>query len=53
MEIRPPRGIQGTSLTPALSGETVPTAESYAETLFSKLNMGWAELRALRTSRWK
>jgi arylsulfatase A-like enzyme/Flp pilus assembly protein TadD len=48
-----PPDIQGTSLVPALSGKDVPTTYSYAETLYPKMNMGWAELRAIRTSRWK
>lgn len=48
-----PAGVQGTSLVPAFSGKDVPTAYSYAETLFPKLNMGWAELRSMRTNRWK
>ena len=48
-----PRGTQGTSLAPAFRGKEVPTAYAYAETLFPKFNMGWAELRAMRTNRWK
>ena len=48
-----PPGTQGTSLAPAFRGKEVPTAYSYAETLFPKFNMGWAELRAMRTTRWK
>jgi len=48
-----PAGVQGTSLAPSFSGKEVATAYSYAETLFPKLNMGWAELRAMRTNRWK
>ena len=46
-------GVQGTSLTPSFGGKEIPTTYSYAETLFPKLNMGWAELRAMRTNRWK
>jgi choline-sulfatase len=53
MGIKASPGIQGTSLVPAFSGKEVSTAYSYAETLFPKLNMGWAELRAVRTTRWK
>jgi arylsulfatase A-like enzyme/Flp pilus assembly protein TadD len=49
----PPAGVQGVSLVPALEGSEVATEPSYHETLFPKMNMGWAELRALRTSRWK
>ena len=48
-----PPGVQGTSLVPAFSGKEVPTVYSYAETLFPKFNMGWAELRGMRTNRWK
>jgi arylsulfatase A-like enzyme/Flp pilus assembly protein TadD len=47
------QGLQGTSLTPALSRKEVPVDFSYAETVFSKINMGWSELRAIRTDRWK
>jgi choline-sulfatase len=48
-----PPAVQGTSLAPAFRGKEVATAYSYGETLFSKLNMGWAELRSMRTNRWK
>jgi choline-sulfatase len=48
-----PPGVQGTTLTPAFHGKEVATAYSYAETLFPKLNMGWAEMRGMRTNRWK
>jgi arylsulfatase A-like enzyme/Flp pilus assembly protein TadD len=53
MGIKAPPGIQGTSLAPAFRGKEVPTTYAYAETLFPKFNMGWAELRAMRTNRWK
>ena len=48
-----PEGIAGTSITPAFSGKNVPTDICYLETLFPKINMGWAELRGIRTNRWK
>jgi arylsulfatase A-like enzyme/Tfp pilus assembly protein PilF len=48
-----PEGIAGVSLAPAFSGKDVPTDSCYLETLFPKINMGWAELRGIRTSRWK
>jgi arylsulfatase A-like enzyme/Tfp pilus assembly protein PilF len=48
-----PPAVQGTSLAPAFRGKEVATAYSYGETLFPKLNMGWAELRSIRTNRWK
>lgn len=48
-----PASIQGASLLPSFTGGETPTAVSYAETLYPKINMGWAELRAIRTNRWK
>ena len=48
-----PKGVQGTSLAPAFAGKQLPDAYSYTESLFPKLNMGWAELRGVRTDRWK
>ena len=47
-----PEGIDGSSLVPAFTGKD-GAAYAYAETMFPKLNMGWAELRAVRTNRWK
>jgi len=47
-----PQDVQGVSLTPTFRGREVATY-SYSETLFPKLNLGWAELRAVRTGRWK
>lgn len=48
-----PAACPGSSLVPAFSGKSSPTGVAYAETLYPKMNMGWAELRAMRTSRWK
>jgi arylsulfatase A-like enzyme/Flp pilus assembly protein TadD len=48
-----PTAVQGASLTPAFKGQEAPTAVSYAETLYPKINMGWAELRGIRTNHWK
>jgi arylsulfatase A-like enzyme/Tfp pilus assembly protein PilF len=48
-----PSTSQGVSLTPAFTGQPVDTTYSYGEALYPKLNMGWAELRSLRTNRWK
>jgi choline-sulfatase len=45
--------VQGASLVPTFTGKVAATEYSYAETLFPKMNMGWAELRAIRTDRWK
>ena len=53
MGIPAPQGLQGTSLAPAFHGKELPAAWSYVESLFPKLNMGWAELRGVRTGRWK
>ncbi len=50
---KPPAICQGVSLTPGFSGGNVATTYSYEETLYPKMNMGWAELRGIRTARWK
>lgn len=50
---KPPAPVQGVSLRPYFAGKDAETAVSYAETLYPKINMGWAELRAIRTNRWK
>ena len=48
-----PAGIEGASLAPLFSGKNAPTAVSYAETLYPRINLGWAELRGVRTNEWK
>jgi choline-sulfatase len=48
-----PDQVQGASLVPAFSGRRVATGVSYGETLYPKMNMGWAELRSVRTGQWK
>jgi choline-sulfatase len=48
-----PRGVQGASLAADFKGKVDPAAWSYVETLYPKINMGWAELRGIRTNRWK
>ena len=53
MNLKPPSGLPGASLTPAFSGRDVGAEYSYAETLYPKINMGWSELRGIRTSQWK
>lgn len=50
---KPPAICQGVSLIPGFSGGNVATTFSYEETLYPKMNMGWAELRGIRTARWK
>jgi arylsulfatase A-like enzyme/Flp pilus assembly protein TadD len=46
-------GVDGTSLVPLFTGKDANTHVSYAETLYPKINLGWAELRAIRTLNWK
>jgi len=48
-----PASVQGVSLAPAFSGKSVQTNYSYEETLYPKMNMGWSELRGIRTLKWK
>jgi choline-sulfatase len=50
---KPPAAVEGASLVPSFAARDVPTTVSYAETLYPKINMGWAELRAIRTNHWK
>jgi arylsulfatase A-like enzyme/Tfp pilus assembly protein PilF len=44
--------VQGTNMVPAFSEKPVPTTYSCEETLFPKINMGWAELRGIHTAHW-
>jgi choline-sulfatase len=45
---------QGVSLAPALTqGKDVPANDAYSETIYPKTNLGWAELRAVRTPQYK
>jgi arylsulfatase A-like enzyme/Flp pilus assembly protein TadD len=48
-----PPAVQGVSLRKVITGNADGLEWSYAETLFPRLNMNWAELRAVRTNRWK
>ena len=48
-----PTACQGVILVPAFTGQHVRTTYSYAESLIPKIDMGWAELRGMRTSKWK
>ena len=48
-----PRAMQGRSLRPAADGREMEDAPAYAESLFCKLNLGWAGLHAWRTAQWK
>lgn len=51
--IEVPPVCQGLSLVPSFSGKRTGTTYSYSETLHPKIHMGWAELRAIRSNRWK
>src|SRR6185437_8879485 len=48
-----PANVQGLSLVQVFSGKPVATDISYEETLYPKMALGWAELRAIRTNKWK
>ena len=50
---QPQAGIEGVSLVPLFHGKSADTDVSYAETLFPRINLGWAELRGIRTNQWK
>jgi arylsulfatase A-like enzyme/Flp pilus assembly protein TadD len=50
---RIPQNVQGAPLTGTFRGTEDPAALSYLETMYPKLNMGWAELRGVRSNRWK
>jgi Flp pilus assembly protein TadD len=51
--LRVPLAMQGRPLRPAADGREMADAPAYAESLFCNLNLGWAELHAWRTRRWK
>ncbi|HSD28950.1 MAG TPA: sulfatase-like hydrolase/transferase, partial [Vicinamibacteria bacterium] len=51
--LRVPPSMQGRPLRPAADGREMEDAPAYAESLFCKLNLGWAPLHAWRTARWK
>jgi choline-sulfatase len=51
--LQAPRAMQGRSLRPAADGQEMQDAPAYAESLFCKLNLGWAGLHAWRTARFK
>ena len=45
--------VDGRSLVPLLRGETLPPAESYAETLAPALDFGWSPLFSLQNNKTK
>jgi arylsulfatase A-like enzyme/tetratricopeptide (TPR) repeat protein len=48
-----PGGVEGRSLRPALGGAALPDAPVYGESLFTRLNLGWAPLHSWRSGRFK
>jgi arylsulfatase A-like enzyme/Tfp pilus assembly protein PilF len=45
---------QGVSLSPLMrQGTRAGSDHSYSETLYPRIYMGWSELRAMRTAKWK
>ena len=49
-----PPQVQGRNLTGQLEdGGTIAPRDSYAESLYGELNLGWSSLRVLRGPRWK
>jgi arylsulfatase A-like enzyme len=48
-----PTVCQGVSLVPTFANERVRTTYSYTESLTPKIDMGWTELRGIRTDKWK
>lgn len=48
-----PEGLMSRSLTAGLAGGKLEDAVAYAESLFVFNSFGWAEQRALTTTRWK
>lgn len=47
------RDVDGRSLRPAADGQAMSDAPSYAESLYSELELGWAPLYAWRTANFK
>jgi tetratricopeptide (TPR) repeat protein len=46
--------VQGVDLSPLLTGDATDLElDAYAETFYTKYNMGYAQLRALRSGGWK
>lgn len=47
-----PPALDGVDLLPRIAGRDLVIPEAYAETLATRIDHGWGELRALRTARW-
>jgi choline-sulfatase len=51
--MRAPAGLEGRSMRPAADGRQMADAPSYAESLYTQLELGWAPLYAWRTAQYK
>ncbi|HET7099785.1 MAG TPA: sulfatase-like hydrolase/transferase, partial [Terriglobia bacterium] len=54
LNLSPGKEAQGVDLLPLIQkGQPVPTDTAYLETLYPRTDLGWSELRAVRTNQWK
>jgi choline-sulfatase len=54
LNLSPGKESQGVDLLPSVQkGQPLPTDTAYLETLYPRTDLGWSELRAVRTNRWK
>jgi tetratricopeptide (TPR) repeat protein len=54
LNLAPGREAQGVDLLPLIQkGQPLPTDTAYLETLYPRTDLGWSELRAVRTNQWK
>jgi len=51
--LQSPTGLEGRSIRPAADGREMTDAPSYAESLYTQLELGWAPLYGWRTARYK
>lgn len=53
LDIERPEGLPGRDLTPAFEDRPLPKDPLYAESLYGRLNCGWAPLRGFTLGDWK
>ncbi|HKT12800.1 MAG TPA: sulfatase-like hydrolase/transferase [Terriglobia bacterium] len=54
LDLSPGGEAQGVNLLPLVrKGQPVATDAAYLETLYPRTDLGWSELRAVRTNQWK
>lgn len=54
LNLPPGKEAQGVDLLPLIrKGQPLPTDTAYLETLYPRTDLGWSELRAVRTNQWK